>query len=79
MLPSSYIVKDSPNERIELENAIVFIDEADLQLPIEATKARQYAVNFLNLPRHRHQIFLLTFHFPRLVLDRYLPFFDASS
>lgn len=55
----------------------MFIDEADLQLPIEDTKARQYVINFLSLPRHRKQIFLLAFHFPRLVLGRYLPFFAA--
>jgi hypothetical protein len=34
-------------------------------------------VNFLSLPRHRKQIFLLAFHFPRLVMGRYLPFFAA--
>ena len=77
LLPSDFIVKDSPSECTELENAIVFIDEADLQLPIEDTKARQYVVNFLSLPRHRKQIFLLAFHFPRLVMGRYLPFFSA--
>lgn len=75
LLPSGFIVKDEPEECIGLENAIVFIDEADLQLPIEDTKARKYVTNFLSLPRHRHQIFLLAFHFPRLVLARYLPFF----
>jgi len=77
LLPSDFIVKDSPAECTELENSIVFIDEADLQLPIEDTKAREYVVNFLSLPRHRKQIFLLAFHFPRLVLGRYLPFFSA--
>ncbi|GAI82255.1 unnamed protein product, partial [marine sediment metagenome] len=44
---------------------------------IEDTKAREQVVNFLSLPRHRHQIFLLAFHFPRLVMGRYLPFFSA--
>jgi len=77
LLPSNFIILNDPGECTRLENAIVFIDEADLQLPMEDTKAREYVVNFLSLPRHRHQIFLLAFHFPRLVLGRYLPFFSA--
>lgn len=77
LLPSNFIVLDNPSECTKHENTIAFIDEADLQLPIEDTKARQYVVNFLSLPRHRKQIFLLAFHFPRLVLGRYLPFFAA--
>jgi len=77
LLPSNFIVLDDPSECTKHENTIAFIDEADLQLPIEDTKARQYVVNFLSLPRHRKQIFLLAFHFPRLVLGRYLPFFAA--
>jgi len=77
LLPSNFIILDNLGECPQLENAIVFIDEADLQLPIEDTKAREYVVNFLSLPRHRKQIFLLAFHFPRLVLGRYLPFFSA--
>ena len=77
LLPSSFIVLDDPSECTKHENTIAFIDEADLQLPIEDTRARQYVVNFLSLPRHRKQIFLLAFHFPRLVMGRYLPFFSA--
>jgi len=77
LLPSNFVVLDDPSECTKHENTIAFIDEADLQLPIEDTKARQYVVNFLSLPRHRKQIFLLAFHFPRLVLSRYLPFFAA--
>lgn len=77
LLPDNFIIKDSPSECTQLENAIVFIDEADMQLPIEDTKARKYVVNFLSERRQRHQIFLLSFHFPRLVLGRYLPFFSA--
>lgn len=77
LLPPNFIVKDSPADCTGLEDSIVFIDEADLQLPIEDIKAREYVVNFLSLPRQRHQIFLLAFHFPRLVLGRYLPFFGA--
>jgi len=77
LLPENFLALDSPNDCTAHEKIIVFIDEADLQLPIEDTKARQYVVNFLSLPRHRHQIFLLCFHFPRLVMGRYLPFFGA--
>lgn len=75
LLPNNWIVLDDPNECTKRENIIVFIDEADIQLPIEDSKSRKYVVNFLSLPRHRKQIFLLAFHFPRLVLSRYLPFF----
>ncbi len=77
LLPSDWIVLDEPSECTKRESIIVFIDEADLQLPIEDSKAREYVVNFLSLPRHRKQIFLLAFHFPRLVLGRYLPFFSG--
>jgi|GEM_PF-1329475 len=77
LLPSNFIILDDPGECTRHENTITFIDEADLQLPIEDTKAREYVVNFLSLPRHRKQIFLLAFHFPRLVMGRYLPFFSA--
>jgi len=77
LLPSNFIILDDPSECTKHESTITFIDEADLQLPIEDTKARQYVINFLSLPRHRKQIFLLAFHFPRLVLGRYLPFFAA--
>ncbi|GAH37617.1 unnamed protein product, partial [marine sediment metagenome] len=76
LLPANFIVLDDPSECTQ-ENIIVFIDEADIQLSIEDTKAREQVVNFLSLPRHRHQIFLLAFHFPRLVMGRYLPFFSA--
>jgi len=77
LLPSNFIVLEDPCECTQRENIIAFIDETDIQLPIEDTKAREYVTNFLSLPRHRHQIFLLAFHFPRLVMGRYLPFFSA--
>lgn len=77
LLPSNFLLLDDPSECARHERTITFIDEADLQLPIEDTKARKYVINFLSLPRHRKQIFLLAFHFPRLVLGRYLPFFAA--
>lgn len=77
LLPDNFALLDEPSQCTELENAIIFIDEADLQLPLEDSKARKYVVNFLSLPRHRKQIFLLAFHYPRLVMSRYLPFFSA--
>ncbi len=77
LLPEGFAIPSGPSECMGLEDAIVFIDEADLQLPIEDTKARKYVVNFLSLPQHRNQIFLLAFHFPRLALGRYLPFFSG--
>jgi len=77
LLPGHFHLLLHPAECRSLPDAIVFIDEADNQLPIEDTRARRYVVNFLSLPRHRRQIFLLAFHFPRLVLGRYLPFFSA--
>ena len=77
LLPPNFEPLDEPRDCTKREKSIVFIDEADLQLPIEDTKARKYVINFLSLPRHRKQIFLLAFHFPRLVLGRYLPFFAA--
>lgn len=77
LLPPNFVVLEDPSECTQRENIIAFIDEADIQLPIEDTKAREYVTNFLSLPRHRHQIFLLAFHFPRLVMGRYLPFFSA--
>jgi hypothetical protein len=40
-------------------------------------KAREYVINFLSLPGHRDQILLLAFHFPRLIMGRYLPFFRS--
>jgi len=77
LLPPNFIILEDSSECTKQQNTITFIDEADLQLPMEDSKAREYVVNFLSLPRHRHQIFLLAFHFPRLVLGRYLPFFSA--
>lgn len=77
LIPDNYRILDTPDECTKIEDAIVFIDEADIQLPIEDTKARTYVTNFLSLPRQRHQILLLGFHFPRLVMGRYFPFFTA--
>ena len=77
LLPDNFAFLDSPDECTSVENAIVFIDEADLQLPMDNHKLKQYVVNFLSLPFHRNQIFIMAFHFPRLVMGTYLPFFTA--
>lgn len=77
LLPENVAVLDSPEALTARENVIAFIDEADIQLSIEDTKARENVINFLSLPRQRKQILLLCFHFPRLVMGRYLPFFSA--
>lgn len=75
LLPSNFMPLGQPDECSKHENTITFIDEADLQLPIEDTKARKYVINFLSQVRQRKHIFILAFHFPRLALGRYLPFF----
>jgi len=77
LLPDNFVFLDSADECIGVENAIIFIDEADLQLPMDNQKLKQYVVNFLSLPFHRNQIFIMAFHFPRLVMGTYLPFFTA--
>jgi hypothetical protein len=77
LLPENVAVLDSPEALTARENVIAFIDEADIQLSIEDTKVREKVINFLTLPRQRKQILLLCFHFPRLVMGRYLPFFSA--
>jgi hypothetical protein len=77
LLPDSFKKLEGPDDLTKEENVIAYVDEADIQLAIEDTKARKYVTNFLSLPRQRHQIIILTFHYPRLVLARYLPFFAA--
>lgn len=77
LLPDTFETLASPDDLTKTENVIAFVDEADIQLSIEDTKARKYVTNFLSLPRQRNQTLILAFHFPRLVLVRYLPFFAA--
>jgi hypothetical protein len=76
LLPAHYMPLDL-EELSQANDVIALIDEADIQLPIEDSKARKTVTNFLSLPRQRHQIFILSFHYPRLVMGRYLPFFGA--
>ncbi len=78
LLPESIKHLDEPRECSKQENSIILIDEADLQLPLEDTKQRKQVVEFLSLPRQRHQILILSFHYPRLVLSRYLPYFGGG-
>jgi len=77
LLPENFKFLNTINEIPSMENAIVFIDEADIQLPLDSNKSKEAVVNFLSLPRQRGQIFILAYHFPRLVKGTYLPFFSA--
>lgn len=77
LLPDSFNFLDDVSQIASREHAIVFIDEADIQLPLDSNKNKQEVVNFLSLPRQRKQIFILAYHFPRLVKGTYLPFFSA--
>ncbi|HUS04443.1 MAG TPA: SAP domain-containing protein [Dehalococcoidia bacterium] len=77
LLPDNFKFLDDIMEIASNENAIVFIDEADIQLPLDSNKDKEAVINFLSLPRQRKQIFILAYHFPRLVKGTYLPFFRA--
>lgn len=77
LLPENFHTLDDPTMCTGVEDAVVMIDEADIQLPMGDRKMKDYVVNFLSLPRHRNQIFILIFHYPRLVLGTYLPFFSG--
>ena len=77
LLPEGYRFLDDVTEIPAVENAIVFIDEADIQLPLDSNKDKERIINALSLPRQRNQIFILAYHFPRLVKGTYLPFFSA--
>ena len=77
LLPENFHILDDPTMCTEVEDAVIMIDEADIQLPMGDRKMKDYVINFLSLPRHRNQIFFLIFHYPRLVLGTYLPFFSG--
>ena len=77
LLPDNFKFLDGIEDIASTENAIVFIDEADIQLPLDSNKDKEAVINFLSLPRQRKQIFILAYHFPRLVKGTYLPFFNA--
>jgi len=77
LLPDNFKFLDSIMEIASTENAVVFIDEADIQLPLDSNKDKEAVINFLSLPRQRKQIFILAYHFPRLVKGTYLPFFNG--
>jgi len=77
LLPTNFKFLTDISEIPDAENSIVFIDEADIQLPLDSNKNKEAVINFLSLPRQRKQIFILAYHFPRLVKGTYLPFFSA--
>jgi len=77
LLPDNFKFLEDIMEIASTENSIVFIDEADIQLPLDSNKDKEAVINFLSLPRQRKQIFILAYHFPRLVKGTYLPFFNA--
>jgi len=77
LLPDNFKFLTDISEIAGAENSIVFIDEADIQLPLDSNKDKEAVINFLSLPRQRKQIFILAYHFPRLVKGTYLPFFSA--
>jgi len=77
LLPGNYQFLNDKSEIVFAENAIVLIDEADIQLPLDSSKDKAAVINALSLPRQRNQILILAYHFPRLVKGTYLPFFSA--
>jgi hypothetical protein len=77
LLPENFKFLKDMNEIPLAENSIIFIDEADIQLPLDTNKNKETVINFLSLLRQRKQIFILAYHFPRLVKGTYLPFFGA--
>jgi len=77
LMPPRYLILDTLEEAQEWTDSIIFVDEGDIQIPLENAKMRKHVVNLLSLPRQRNQILLLAFHFPRLVLSRYLPYFSS--
>lgn len=74
LLPDNFEVIDSVDEVASCEDAFIFIDEAGIQLPLDDYKVREKVTNFLQLHRQRRQLLLLGYHYPRLILARYLPF-----
>jgi hypothetical protein len=77
LLPEKIIPIDTVAEVKEWNDAVIFMDEGDIQLPLEKYKVREHMIEFLSLPGQRNQILLIAFHFPRLVMSRYLPYFHS--
>ncbi len=77
LLPGNFEFLTDISEIPAMENAVVFIDEADIQLPLDSNKNKEAVIQFLSLVRQRKHIFILAYHFPRLVKGTYLPFFSA--
>jgi hypothetical protein len=74
LLPDNFEIIDTVDEVASCEDAFIFIDEAGIQLPLDDYKVREKVTNFLQLHRQRRQLLLLGYHYPRLILARYLPF-----
>ncbi len=64
LVPGNFEFLTDISEIPSMENAIVFIDEADIQLPLDSNKDKEAVINFLSLPRQRKQLFILAYHFP---------------
>ena len=77
LLPTNFGFLSDVDEIASKENAIIFIDESDIQLPLDSNKNKEEVIDFLSLPRQRKQILILAYHFPRLVKGTYLPFFSG--
>ena len=77
LIPSHFKIIADVDDVVNQENSIVFVDEAGIQLPLDDIKVRDKVSNFLAQHRQRRQILILGYHFPRLVLARYLAFFNG--
>jgi hypothetical protein len=74
LLPDNFEIIDDIDKVASCEDAFIFVDEAGMQLPLDDYKVREKVTNFLQLHRQRRQLLLLGYHYPRLILARYLPF-----
>ena len=77
LLPDYFEIVDTMQQTLERRNIILLVDEADTQIPLHDQKQRDYVLTILNSRAKQNQIFLLSYHYPRLVLGTYLPSFDG--
>ena len=77
LLPDYFEIVDAMQQTLERRNVILLVDEADTQIPLHDQKQRDYVLTILNSRAKQNQIFLLSYHYPRLVLGTYLPSFDG--
>lgn len=78
LLPPGWEIIGDIDQVAAYEKAFVFIDEAGIFLPLDDYKIREKVTNFLQIHRQRNQILLLGYHYPRLILARYLPFISGG-